>query len=58
MPVLAGILVGYLVGGLAFDYRFFSVTGTLFMLSAALIDGYRRVAVPRGAGAGEVPAGR
>ncbi len=58
MPVLAGILVGYLIGGLAFDYRFFSVTGTLFMLSAALVDGYRRDAVPRSAGAGEVPAGR
>ncbi len=57
MPVLAGILVGYLVGGLAFDYRFFSVTGTLFMLSAALIDGYRNETAPRGAGAGGVPAG-
>ncbi len=57
MPVLAGILVGYLVGGLAFDYRFFSVTGTLFMLSAAIIDGYRGEATRGGAGAGEVPAG-
>ncbi len=41
LPILAGMMVGYMVGGLAFDYRFFSVVGTLFMVCAGTIDGYR-----------------
>jgi hypothetical protein len=40
MPVLAGICAGYLAGGIAIDYRFFSVTGTLFYMSAGIIYGY------------------
>ncbi len=56
MPVLGGIMVGYLVGGLAIDYRFFSVVGTLFLACAALIYGYRLedggLTVPVEAGAG------
>ncbi|MHB8078588.1 MAG: O-antigen ligase family protein [Candidatus Krumholzibacteriia bacterium] len=41
LPVFGGIMVGYLIGGLAFDYRYFSVVGTLFMICAGMIDGYR-----------------
>jgi len=41
-PIFAGMMVGYLVGGLAFDYRFFAVVGTLFMVCAGTIDGYRQ----------------
>ncbi len=40
MPVFGGLMVGYLAGGLAIDYRFFSVVGTLFMLCAGILDGY------------------
>jgi O-antigen ligase len=40
IPVLAGILAGYLVGGLAIDYRFFSFIGTLFYMSAGILEGY------------------
>ncbi|PID79130.1 hypothetical protein CSB20_11580 [bacterium DOLZORAL124_64_63] len=40
MPVFAGIFVGYLVGGIAIDYRFFSVTGTLFFMTAGILYGY------------------
>ena len=42
VPVFAGLLVGYMVGGLVIDYRFFSVVGTLFMVSAGIIEGYRQ----------------
>jgi O-antigen ligase len=38
-PILGGVMAGYLVGGLAFDYRFFSVVGTFFMSSAGAISG-------------------
>jgi O-antigen ligase len=41
MPVLGGLMVGYLVGGLAFDYRYFSVVGVLFFACASVVDGYR-----------------
>lgn len=41
LPVLGGIMFGYLVGGIAFDYRFFSVVGVLFMTCAGITYGYR-----------------
>ncbi len=41
MPVLGGVMVGYMVGGLAIDYRFFSVVGTVFLACGALVYGYR-----------------
>jgi O-antigen ligase len=41
MPVLGAIFVGYLVGGIAIDYRFFSFVGTLFYASAGILDGYQ-----------------
>lgn len=41
LPVLGGIMCGYLVGGIAFDYRFFSVVGVLFMTCAGITYGYR-----------------
>lgn len=41
LPVLGGIMVGYLVGGIAFDYRFFSVVGVLFMTCAGITYGYQ-----------------
>lgn len=40
-PVLGGMIVGYLAGGLAIDYRFFSVVATLFLVSAGILAGYR-----------------
>lgn len=54
LPVFAGMFLGYLVGGLAIDYRFFSVVGTLFYVAAGIIEGYRpeegeeRRSVPNG----------
>ena len=44
-PVLGGIMVGYLVGGIAFDYRFFAVVGSLFMLCAGITYGYQPQAI-------------
>lgn len=41
LPVLGGIMFGYLVGGIAFDYRFFSVVGVLFMACAGITSGYQ-----------------
>lgn len=41
MPFFAGIFLGYLVGGLAIDYKFFSVVGTLFYACAGILYGYR-----------------
>jgi O-antigen ligase len=41
MPILGGIFVGYLVGGIAIDYRFFSFVGTLFYTGAGILDGYQ-----------------
>jgi len=40
LPVFAGIFVGYLVGGLAIDYRFFSFVGALYFLAAGIQDGH------------------
>ena len=40
LPVFGGLMCGYMVGGLAIDYRFFSVVGTLFLSSAAIVDGF------------------
>ena len=42
MPVFAGVFVGYLVGGLAIDYRFFSFIGVLFYMCAGILYGYQR----------------
>lgn len=44
LPLFGGIFVGYLVGGLAIDYKFFSVVGTLFYASAGIMYGYQREA--------------
>ena len=41
LPIFAGVFVGYLVGGLAIDYRFFSFVGTLFYMSAGIQEGYQ-----------------
>ena len=40
VPLLAGILMGYFVGGLAIDYRYFSIMGALFFFAAGMVDGY------------------
>lgn len=42
LPVFAGLFLGYLVGGLAIDYKFFSMVGTLFYTCAGILYGYRR----------------
>lgn len=42
MPVFGGFFVGYLVGGLAIDYRFFSFVGVLFYMCAGILYGYQR----------------
>lgn len=42
LPVFGGVFVGYLVGGLAIDYKFFSVVGTLFYSCAGILYGYQR----------------
>lgn len=42
LPIFGGIFVGYLVGGLAIDYKYFSVVGTLFYSCAGILYGYRR----------------
>lgn len=43
-PVLAALMVGYLIGGLAFDYRYFAVVDTFFYLCAGIIYGHDDVA--------------
>lgn len=40
LPVFAGMYVGYLVGGTAIDYRYFSFVGALFYMAAGIQDGY------------------
>lgn len=40
MPVLAGTILGYFAGGIAFDYRFFAAMGSLLFFSVGLIAGY------------------
>ena len=42
MPIFGGLFVGYLVGGLAIDYKFFSVVGALFYSCAGIMYGYQR----------------
>jgi hypothetical protein len=41
MPVLAGLMVGYLIGGFSIDYRYFTALLALFYFAAGLIAGYR-----------------
>lgn len=41
LPIFAGIFAGYFVGGLAIDYRFFAFVGTLFYMSAGILEGYQ-----------------
>jgi O-antigen ligase len=41
LPIFAGVFVAYLIGGLAIEYRFFSVVGTLFFSCAGILHGYR-----------------
>jgi O-antigen ligase len=41
MPVLGGLCVGYLAGGIAIDYRFFSMVGAMFYSAAGIVYGYR-----------------
>lgn len=51
MPILAGIFLGYLAGGIAIDYRFFAIPGTLFMMSAGILCGYdEQVKIGQGVG--------
>lgn len=57
VPVLAGILAGYMAGGLAIDYRFFSVVGTLFMVCAGILEGFGNEPSRMPATAAPVPAG-
>lgn len=46
LPVFTGLSVGYLVGGISIDYRFFSMVGTMFYSAAGIVYGYNgRVAV-------------
>lgn len=42
LPIFASTFVAYLVGGIAFDYRYFSSMGTLFYMTAGIMAGYRR----------------
>jgi len=41
LPVFGGVFVGYLAGGLAIDYKFFSVVQTLFYVCAGIMYGYQ-----------------
>jgi O-antigen ligase len=41
LPVATGMLVAYMVGGLAFDYRYFSVMGALFYMMVGIVAGHR-----------------
>jgi len=58
VPVIGGVFIGYLAGGLAIDYRFFSAVGTIFLVCVGILDGYvdrDRLAAPSEAGGpGEV----
>ncbi|MBK8167120.1 MAG: O-antigen ligase family protein [bacterium] len=42
LPVCVGAFAAYLVGGLAFDYRYFSFNGALFYMIAGMLAGYQR----------------
>ncbi len=39
LPVFGGIMTGYFVGGIAFDYRFFAIVPTLLMMCAGVMNG-------------------
>jgi hypothetical protein len=39
LPVFGGVFVGYLVGGLAIDYKFLSVVGTVLYTCAGRLFG-------------------
>jgi len=41
LPVFGGVFIGYLVGGIAIDYKFFSVVQTLFYSCAGIMYGYQ-----------------
>jgi O-antigen ligase len=41
LPVFGGLMSGYMIGGLAIDYRFFSIVGMLFLVAAGVMDGHR-----------------
>jgi O-antigen ligase len=41
MPPLGGALIAYLVGGIAFDYRYFATLPGLFFFYAGIIAGYQ-----------------
>jgi len=41
LPVLGAITIGYLVGGMVIDYRYFAFLGTLFFVCAGIVDGYQ-----------------
>lgn len=56
-PVFAGLMAGYMMGGLVIDYRFFSVVGTLFMVCAGITYGYRPDAEPAPSLANDMPHG-
>lgn len=49
IPVFVGMLAGYLVGGIAIDYRYFAVVNTLLFTMAGIIYGYREVGAEDGA---------
>jgi O-antigen ligase len=40
LPIFGGMLIGYLIGGIAIDYRFFSAVGVIFYSVAGIIYGY------------------
>ena len=40
LPVFAGIFCGYLLGGIAIDYRFFSMVGVIFYSAAGMMYGH------------------
>ncbi len=42
MPIFGGLFVGYLFGGIAIDYRFFSFVGALFYMCAGILEGYQK----------------
>jgi O-antigen ligase len=41
LPILGGLCIGYLGGGIAIDYRFFSMVGTMFYTAAGIVYGYQ-----------------
>jgi hypothetical protein len=42
LPVFGGVFAGYLAGGLAINYVYFSVVGTLFYSCAGIMYGYQQ----------------